>query len=99
MQKMISQTGMLMKSCLQKMMDKRSQNAIECCALVYLGLVFQRSVGFTSVVPAGSGPRAHSWDFSRGAGVGLETVACNQHAGVRPEYNGYSRCTLSMKTR
>lgn len=50
-------------------------------------------MGFTPVVPAGPVPELTVGTLAEGAGVGLETVACNRHAGVRPEYSGYSRCT------
>ncbi len=84
--------GMSMKSCLQKKMDKMDTplNAVHWCTWA---LSFRGSVGFTPVVPAGPVPELTVGTLAEGAGVGLETVACNQHAGVRPEYSGYSRCT------
>ncbi len=84
--------GMSMKSCLQKKMDKMDTplNAVHWCTWA---LSFKGSVGFTPVVPAGPVPELTVGTLAEGAGVGLETVACNQHAGVRPEYSEYSRCT------
>lgn len=80
-----------MKSCLQKNKET-PMNDVHWCTLA---LSFTGSVGFTpvpTVVPAGPVAELTVGTLAEVAGVGLETVACNQHAGVR-----FSLCTFKYE--